>query len=145
MAYTKKAIQESKDSLTQNYLKQGDTVYLSLSRVSRSGMSRVIKCMVITNEAKETGKIETRETGKPIIYHADVVKTYNISFDVAHAVDMPFVDGLQGGVRIGGCGMDMGFHLVDCLSYALFGLPVNQNSDKDTEEDSKLGFRYRWI
>jgi hypothetical protein len=112
MAYTKKAIQESKDSLTTNYLKPGDTVFMSLSRVSRSGMSRIIKCY-------------TEEL-------------YNISFDVAHAVDCPFVDGMTGGVRISGCGMDMGLALADMLSYALFGKPVDQG-------DNSGGLKYKWI
>lgn len=110
MSYTKKAIQESKNSLTQNYLKPGDTVYLVLSRVSRSGMSRVIKCLTHDH--------------------------LNISFDVARASDSPFVAGMQGGVRVSGCGMDMGLHLVDTLSYALFDKPCDQGNG---------GLKYKWL
>lgn len=77
-------------------LKPGDTVHCLLRSVSRSGMSRVIDL---------------------VLYEKDGPR--NIGYLAARAVDMPF-DRDRGGVKVGGCGMDMGFHLVYELSYRLF-------------------------
>lgn len=49
------------------------------------------------------------------------VKLY-LSRWVATAMDWKCDVGRSRGVRMGGCGMDMGFHLINCLSYALHGM-----------------------
>lgn len=77
-------------------LKPGDTVYCLLRNVSRSGMSRVIDLVIHTKQGPRT-----------------------LGYLAARAVDMPF-DRDRGGVKVGGCGMDMGFHLVYELAYCLF-------------------------
>lgn len=121
--YTKAEQEEAKATLKENYLKQGDTINLVLQSVSRSGMSRTIKCFV------------TDENG-----------TYNISRLVARAIGWSYVDNsYMDGVRAGGCGMDMGLHLVDVLSYALYGLPINQDRKGKTENDLTHGLRYNWL
>lgn len=76
-------------------VKPGDTVYTLLRHVSRSGMYRVISLYVMKDNA-------------PVWldgYAAPLLEGY----DERHE-----------GCKAGGCGMDMGFHLVYNLSYALY-------------------------
>lgn len=75
-------------------LKPGQTVYTSVKTVSRSGMSRVI-----------------------LLYVAEGNSIRNISGYVATALDWP---GDQDGVKVGGWGMDMGFHTVYTLGRVLW-------------------------
>lgn len=70
----------------------GSTVSTLLRHVSRSGMSRTI--VVIRHEE-------------------------DISWQVARAIDMPF-DRNRGGIKVSGCGMDMGFHVAYVLSRTLY-------------------------
>ena len=77
-------------------LHPGDTVYTVLRHVSRSGMSRVIDCYIIEDNTPHW-----------------------LSYRVAKALGATFSDKPEG-IKVGGCGMDMGFHLVNSLSAALF-------------------------
>lgn len=82
-------------------IKPGETVYTVLRHVSRSGMSRGID-------------VYTIHDNQPIW----------ITSYVGHAIGQPQSrkDWEQSnGLRIGGCGMDMGFHVVDSLSAVLYG------------------------
>lgn len=89
-------------------LSDTSTIYTLVTTVSQSGMSRSIKCLVI--------------------YKGELL---DISALVAKAIEYRF-DNKNGGVKIKGCGMDMGWHLVEnALSYALYG------------ETSKV--KQRWI
>lgn len=88
-----------------NYLrgviKAGDTVYTSLSHVSRSGMLRHIG--VYIPYVDDSGKQSIRR----------------ISWEVANILDYKTVPhGTD--LKVGGCGMDMGYHVVYSLSRALF-------------------------
>lgn len=88
----------AREQLLTHYLSEGDTVYTVLRSVSSSGMSRTISLKV----AKD-GKI------LDLTYYASIV------------LDWPLVE-VNGSraLRVGGCGMDMGFHTVYSLSRALF-------------------------
>ena len=77
----------------RHYLKNGSTIYCVLSHVSQSGMTRDIKLMVCH---------------KNEIIH--------LSWNVAKFLDYKV---RNHGVRIQGCGMDMGFALVNHLENAL--------------------------
>ncbi len=77
-------------------LKPGDTVFTVLRSVSRSGMNRKIDLYKI-------------EDGSP----------QWLSRLAAKACDWTF-DNKRDAVSVGGCGMDMGFHLVYSLSRVLF-------------------------
>lgn len=88
------AIQELRDTL-----QPGDTVYTVLRHVSRSGMSRTIDVYVIRDN-------EPRY----------------LSYWVARALGWTVNSGRIEGIKVNGCGMDMGWHLVSSLSYTLFGL-----------------------
>lgn len=78
-------------------LKPGTTVYTVLRHVSRSGMSRDIDVYVI-------------EDGEP----------RRITWTVAKAADLTYSRKAEA-IKIGGCGMDMGFAIVYNLSRALYG------------------------
>jgi len=82
-------------------LKNNDKVYTIVNHVSASGMSRVISC-----------------------YIAQDNEINNITFYVARATENKR-DKKHEGVKIGGCGMDMGFSLIYDLSYVL-NLKLNQ-------------------
>lgn len=82
------------------FLKPGDTVTTTVMHVSRSGMSRVIMCQAVG-----------MQDGKPYIR--------DISWLVSRAVGYP-LDEKNGGVKIGGCGMNMCFALVYELGSVLF-------------------------
>lgn len=78
----------------REWLPPGSTVYTVLGHVSRSGMQREIKAIVkLPNEVLD------------------------VSWLVARAIDHQL--GTRG-VVMGGCGMDMGFHLVYTLSATLY-------------------------
>lgn len=83
-------------------LKPGDTVYCILRRVSSSGMLRVIDLCI---PYKPRGRALT---------------LLNIGWQAATVCNMPW-DRDRYGAKVGGCGMDMGFHFVYSLSDALYG------------------------
>ena len=80
-------------------VKPGQTVYCILRSCARSGMSREISLLVFDGES---------------VFHLD----YNAAIVLGYSSK-----GNGHGVRIGGCGMDMGFALVYELSRALFNDP----------------------
>jgi hypothetical protein len=94
-------------------LHPGDTVQTILRHVSRSGMSRSIS---------------------PVIGGEDV------SYLVAPAVGYSF-DRRHGGVRVSGCGMDAGFHLVYSLSRALYPDGHGCSGDRCPSNDHSNGDR----
>jgi len=88
----------AREQLLTHYVKEGSTVYTVLRSVSSSGMSRTLSLKVASE-----GKI------LDLTYYAGTV------------LDWPIVE-VNGSraLRVGGCGMDMGFHTVYTLSRALF-------------------------
>ncbi len=97
---TKKAQkeQEKAESLAylQKIIKAGDTVYTLLRHVSQSGMMRHISVVIMKD-------------GEPV----------DISYSVANVLEYPQT-GKQYSLKVGGCGMDMGYSVVHNLSYKLF-------------------------
>ncbi len=77
-------------------LKKGDTLHTQLMHVSQSGMTRHIKVRQLKND-------------KPLDW------TYLVS----KALDWK-LSNKTNGIKVGGCGMDMGFHLIYTLSSELF-------------------------
>ena len=90
--------QEAKNQLLK-FLKDGSTLYTSLKSVSRSGMSRRIEVYAVAD-----GEIIR------LSYSAAVLLEWSLN---------------DNGILVTGCGMDMGYHLVDCLNHAL-GIKLNQ-------------------
>ena len=79
-------------------LPHGSTVYTNLRHVSRSGMQRSISVHIVNQD----GEIS------------------DVSWRVVKALDWSW-DDRRHAVKVSGCGMDMGFHLVHSLSYVLHG------------------------
>lgn len=83
----------------REWVKPGDVLYTILRHVSRSGMSRSISVLKVD--------------------HEDAGRIYDLDYNVARALGAR-IDRDRGGVKVGGAGMDMGFHLVYSLSRTLF-------------------------
>ena len=77
-------------------LKPGDTVYTKLNHVSKSGMMRVIEVMVIRNDQPR-------------------YLTYMVADLLGYKMHKKYE-----GLKVGGCGMDMGFSVVYGLSAQLY-------------------------
>ena len=88
----------AKEQLLTYYVNEGDTVYTVLRSVAPSGMSRTMSLKVAKN-----GRIQD------LTYYASIV------------LDYPLVE-VNGSraIRVGGGGMDMGFHVVYSLARVLF-------------------------
>ena len=114
MAVSKKEQQEARERL-RKWIKPGDTIYCILRHVSRSGMTRVIDLVKVSDD----GEI------------------LRIGYNAAKAVGWPY-DREREGVRVSGCGMDMGFHLVYCLAHALF-------FGDTASEDAGYSLTHRWL
>lgn len=98
--FSKTEVAEQRAKL-RGWLKPGDTVYTVLDHVSASGMSRDIRLIII----------KTDDKGQPYTLHPNYATQVLTGYPRAKRGD---------GLRIGGCGSDMGFELVYNLSAALF-------------------------
>ena len=122
--------------MLHKFVQPGDTVYTILRHVSRSGMSRVISCYIKTDTGMQWLDGWIARVG---IYRLDRERE---------------------GLKIGGCGMDMGFAIVYDLSYQLFkdgftcigeGCPSNDHSNGDRNyephqhSDAGYALRHRWL
>lgn len=99
-------------------LPQGTTVYSVLRHVSASGMSRRID-------------FYTMKDNRPQF----------LTGYIAHALGYSWTD--KAGLVVKGCGMDMGFHVVYSLSYALF--PDGFKDGQDERKDGGYALRHEWI
>ena len=110
--YTKEETAEAIGRLLSE-LTPGRTIFTKLTHVSRSGMSRSIECYLAQGRDNLT----------------------DITWAVARATNSR-VDNTHGGIIMGGCGMDMGFDLVDNLGRTLYpnGVPCtgSRGYDPDT-------------
>jgi hypothetical protein len=86
MKHSKQDVTEARERLLE-WLKPGDTVHTILRHVSRSGMQRTIS-----------------------LYKLGADRPYLLDWSVAAVLGMTLDQ--RDGVKVGGCGMDMGFHLV---------------------------------
>jgi hypothetical protein len=112
----------------KTFLKPGSEVYTQVLHVSSSGMTREIKLLAVVD-----GQIR------------------NISYKAAKVMQDKI--GNHDGIKISGCGMDMGFSLVYNLGRALFpdgfALPASKHgrngntSGHDT--DGGYALTQRWI
>lgn len=100
---------EAVKTLAQLGVAPGKRVYTSCSHVARSGMSRRIHVYIVTRDT------ETDREGKKRVEH----RIHEITGLVAHALDYTRNQN-DGGLVIGGCGMDMGFHVVYSLGRVMF-------------------------
>jgi hypothetical protein len=110
-------------------LKPGSRVYTICHHVSQSGMMRVLSLYVALVDDK----------GQPYIRRIDwlACKAAGFTYSDKHE-----------GLRMGGCGMDMGFHAVYSLGQALWpeGTP-EPHSTRNGEPDSNGGYalQHSWM
>jgi len=89
--------EHSRETL-KNMVNLGDTVYTMVRSVSSNGMSRTMSLYIVKDN-----------------------RLVNITYYAAHALEWPLTEKNGSRVlRVGGCGMDMGFHTVYTLSRVLF-------------------------
>ena len=117
MRYTAEEVKNATEML-KKFCPQGETVQCVLRGVSRSGMQRRIDFYVIVNQNRGAGM-------RPYLQY--------ISGWMAVLLGMTRQDR---GLKVNGCGMDMGFHMVDTLASALYG------RDK---RGIGAGLRHEWI
>lgn len=109
------------------WVKPGSTVYTILDHVSRSGMSRRVRVVVMVPGA-------TPDQGEVPIHPNHAVAT---------AIGAKLVrGGMSDSIRIDGCGFDAGHEVVYSLGYALYpagfgcigeGCPSNDHSNGDRD------------
>ncbi len=124
--YSKEEVRDCTIEL-RKAMRKGSTVYVSVGRVARSGMSRTIH-------------VRTIAKGEPRQW----------DWHVARVLGLTLTDD---GVRIGGCGMDMGFQIVYLLGRHLWpkgsSLPKGRHGrNGDTsgfETDGGYLLTHRWL
>lgn len=130
MKYSKEAV-ENELAYLRSILKPGSEVYTTVKSVAKSGMSRTMTLHVVLD-----GEI------RGITYSAAVVLGKPAQRD--------------GTIRVHGCGMDMGFHIVYTLSRILFpdgfipaeaGHEYGRNGVPATDLDKNGGYalKQRWL
>ena len=116
--------EQAKDEL-RKLLKPGTTVYTILNHCSTSGMSRSISLAI----GQKDGSIR------------------NLDYLVATAKGAR-IDEKHGGLRVGGCGMNMGFHLVYSLGRTLW--PNGTKKPHGTrngapDKDGGYALKHAWL
>lgn len=91
--------------LLKKWMPEGSTIYTILRSVSASGMTRHIS-LVIPWKDEVTGNLGF------IHPNYSAAKALGWKLTTKNGSDA---------IKVGGCGMDMGFHLVNSLGYALYG------------------------
>jgi hypothetical protein len=96
-------LEEHKNRLRE-WFPKGSTIYTILRHVSSSGMSRDISVLGLHHD---------EASGKTFHIHPNFVvsKVMGWKLKTRNGSDA---------MRVGGCGMDMGYHLAHSLSYALY-------------------------
>lgn len=113
--------------LLRKWLRPGTTVYTVLRSVSRSGMTRGIDLYCVKNG--------------------------EIRYLSGYAGQILGLRRTDNGLQVGGCGMDMGFHVVYSLSSALYpkGFKLgkgNHGRNGDTsgfDRDGGYALNHRWL
>lgn len=121
MTKKEKAQAEAVKTLQEWGVVDGTTIYAKVVRVSSSGMSRQVR-----------------------LYFTKGDEIIDITYWSAKALGWGYAgDGYREGVRVSGCGMDMLFHTVYCLSYAMGYGALKQTRDDELNADGHIGLRYR--
>lgn len=112
-------------------LKPGDTVHTVLSHVSRSGMSRVIRVLILKPHKKSPNGVQVLEP----TYAVSSILDYRMSKN-------------NDGLVVGGCGMDMGFHVVYSLGKALWPNGTDKphgTRNGEPDRDGGYALKQRWL
>lgn len=105
--------QEAIKTLRQFGVKPGATIYTNVTHVSSSGMSRNIRCYIVT---RDTRTERSGEKTRKRVEHG----VHDITGLVATACGFSRARGSRWDIQVGGCGMDMCFHVVYTLGRVMF-------------------------
>ena len=123
-------------------LKPGSDVYTIISHVSASGMSRSVRVILPVSE-KENVYPTDNITGRKDYNNPRVKKVgkvRDVSWLVACALGLKF-DQNNGGVKVGGCGMDMAFSVVYDMGMTLWPKGTRKpHSTRNGEPDTCSGY-----
>lgn len=123
MTKKEKAQAEAVKTLQEWGVVDGTTIYAKVVRVSSSGMSRQVR-----------------------LYFTKGDEIIDITYWSAKALGWGYAgDWYREGVRVSGCGMDMLFHTVYSLSYAMGYGALKQTRDDELNADGHIGLRYRQL
>mgnify|MGYP001037852508 CR=1 FL=1 len=127
MKYSKEETENAKAALLE-LIPSGSTVYTVLRSVSRSGMFRRIDLYAIDNSPRTL----ELNNGRPLLRY--------LSGYAAVVMGIPRAPNGKQGLGTTGCGMDMGFNMVDNLRAALFGWEKTETGSRVKGE-----LRHEWI
>lgn len=133
----KRQTKKEKDAIAElrSLLRPGDRVYVHCTHVARSGMSRDLRLQIVNSRREIQGitPLVARATGHQLVENKHGEWT----------------------LRIGGCGMDMGFAVVHDLGRALFpnGGPLSKSPraaqekrhGRRKETDGGYLLKHEWI
>lgn len=112
MTKAQKVEQAESIAKLREWIKPGDTVYTILDHVSASGMSRAIRVVL------------PYVTDRPLSDGRPAIDFIHPNYAIGQALGLRHWKRNgheQDALVVGGCGMDMGFHLVYSLSQVLYG------------------------
>lgn len=146
MTATKAQSQEARERLLECIgIMPGNTIHTVMRHRTQSGMTRWISPLLLVP--------------RPNPRHESVA-VYDLTYNVGRLLGWRANNRGHEGVEVGGCGMDMGFHLVYEMSSMLFpegfgcigvGCPSNDhiNGDRNLEphhhRDGGYALRHRWL
>lgn len=128
------AYKEQAAAKLRTYFKPGDTAHTMLLHVSSNGMSRHIAVMAAEETKTHNGK---KKQLAPV----------NVSHLVADLLGYKLNKG-GNGLVVGGCGMDMGFHVVYSMSSRMFPNGTRYPHSKRNGEPDRAGgyaIKHGWL
>lgn len=140
--------------LLKAMVKPGSRVYCVMKRVSSSGMSRVIDLLIAQpaydkvypfkpeGEAKYPNERDYTAKPKRTLRGYEIRSIGRLA---ARAGVGQRWDNDLGGIRIGGCGMDMGFALVYDLGRVLYPKGVKKGYSGSPETDGGYALKHEWL
>lgn len=141
--------EEARKSL-RKLLKPGQTVYCVLRSRSSSGMSRVIDLLIAQPDVREVyplkpdGKRDYDATPKRKLVGYGI---RSIGYTAAKAMGDRW-DSDRQGIKIGGCGMDMGFALVYALGHAVWPNGTKKphgSRNGEPDRDGGYALKHSWL
>ncbi len=115
-------------------VKPGSDVYTQVTHVSSSGMSRSIRLFVLSTRSNGNGR-------KRIPCIVDITRRAAVALDYK-------IDEKNGGLKMGGCGMDMGFAAVYNLGSVLWPKGTRRpHGIRNGQPDKSGGYalNQRWL
>lgn len=124
-------------------LKPGQTIYFVVTHVSKSGMSRSIEFYIPTWETSSEYVHHGSATDRPMSTERRIVRRMAID-KITHLFSRVLgyrIDQRNGGIVVGGCGMDMGFHCVYNVGRMLWPKgTAKPHSTRNGQPDSDGGY-----